>query len=174
MMILGGIFRSVDRASAQNIENRTSTAGILALALFIGGAFGWLTYYAYGWGLSATESWLGCRASSADCQTVLAWALVPAVVSLALVLHRAVYFGDELFKSKPDITSIDNIILMVFGCLDIAFSIWAVVILLKGIRLVQDFSIARSFANILLPGGAIIGAILVFTGLYKGLSWLLS
>lgn len=168
LLVLGGIARAIDRASQQNSGDKFSTVSLLLLAVTVGGLTGWITYYVYGWGMSATGRWLGGRASSEAFRTVLAWALVPTVVSLALVIPQAVIFGDDLFRSEPvDTSAFAENARLAFGIVEFGLAIWALVILVSGVRLLQGFSIGRALANILLPGLVIIGVLLVFVGLYK-------
>ena len=61
-MVLGGIVRSLGRASTQNSGDKMSTAGVLLFATIARGLFGWITYYLYSVALSVTGRWLGGRA----------------------------------------------------------------------------------------------------------------
>jgi hypothetical protein len=95
-------------------------------------------------------------------RTVLAWATVPTVFSLALVIPELMIFGDDLFRSEQERTgTFIDIMWMVFGLLEITLAIWAVVILVKGIALVQGFSTGKAIANALLPGLLIVIPIIV-------------
>lgn len=168
LLVLGGIARAVDRASQHNYGDRTSTLTLLLTAFIMGGATGWISYYAYGWGMSATGRWLGGRADSEQFRTVLAWSLVPTVVALVLVIPQAFIFGDDLFRSEPtDTSAFAENARLVFGLVDIVMAVWAVIILICGVRLLQGFSVGRALANILLPAVVIIGVILAFAGIFK-------
>ncbi|MCB2409822.1 Yip1 family protein [Hymenobacter lucidus] len=153
LLVLGGITRAIDRASMKDMGDKMSTATILLTAVLGGGLFGWLSYYLYAWLLSTTGRWLQGTASSHKFRTVIAWALVPSVVSLALVLPEVVVFGEDLFKSEPENTShFNNIMWGVVSLLQATLGIWTIVILVKGTALVQNFTTGKAILNLILPG----------------------
>jgi hypothetical protein len=168
LLVLGGIARAADRASRQNSGDKMSTATILMMVIIVGGLTGWITYYVYGWALSAIGRWLGGRADAESFRTVLAWALVPTGVILALLLLQAVVFGDDLFRSEPKETSfIAENLRLFFVLVEAVLSIWTLVIFVQGVRLLQSFSVSRALANIVLPGAIVIGAIFLAAGIFK-------
>ena len=168
LLMLGGIARSLDRASQHDYGDRTSTLTLLLTAIFVGGLTGWISYYVYGWSMSVTGRWLGGRASSEQFRTVVAWSLVPTVVALALIIPQAVIFGDDLFRSEPrDTSAFAENARVAFGLVDAVMAIWTLVILVCGVRHLQGFSVGRTLANILLPAVVIIGIVLGFAGLFK-------
>lgn len=168
LLVLGGIARAADRASRQNSGDKMSTVSILLLVFIVGGLTGWITYYVYGWALSATGRWLGGRADAESFRTVLAWALVPTAVVLALLLPQAIILGDDLFRSEPvDTSFLAENLKIFFGLVEAVLSIWTVVILVQGVRLLQSFSVGRALANIVLPGTIVVGLIFLVAGFFK-------
>lgn len=168
LLVLGGIARAVGRASQQNMGDRNSTAGILLMAVLMGGLTGWITYYVYAWGMRLAGEWLGGHASSEQLRTVLAWALIPTVVGLVLTIPQAVIFGDDLFRSTPtDTSAFAENARLAFGLAEVVLAVWAVVILVCGLRLVQGFSVGRALANMVLPGLVVVGIIGLFAGIFK-------
>lgn len=168
LLMLGGIARSIDRASRQNSGDHLSTFSILAMAVVLGGLVGWVFYHIYGWGMKVTGQWLGGRASAEEFRTVLAWALIPTVVSLVLTVPQAIIFGDDLFRSEPQDTSdfAENARLL-FGIIEVILAGWSLVILVCGVKLLQGFRTGRALSNILLPALVVVGVIILLVGISK-------
>ncbi len=168
LLVIGGIARAAARASRQNAGDKMPTVSVLLLVVVAGGLTGWIAYYVYSWALSATGRWLGGRADAAPFRTVLAWALVPTAVTLALLLPQAIVFGDDLFRSEPvDTSFLAENLRTFFGLLEAGLSIWTVVIFVQGVRLLQSFSVGRALANIVLPGVIAVGVFFLVFGLFK-------
>lgn len=145
-----------------------STTSILLLALVGGGLFGWITYLLYAWGMSVTGQWLRGRSNYDTFRTVLAWSLVPSITTLLFLMPEVAVFGDSLFKSDLVVYSLASRTLAIAGGLaQLVFSIWSLVILIKGIMLVQNFSLGRALANMILPGGIVIAFVGVLVLIFK-------
>ncbi|TGE21080.1 Yip1 family protein [Hymenobacter metallicola] len=171
LLVLGGITRAIDRAGLKDMGDKMPTATILLMAVIGGGLFGWVSYFIYAWLLSATGRWLQGSASSANFRTVIAWALVPSVVSLLLVIPETVIFGDDLFKSEPvNDSTFNNVMWLVFGLLQMTLGIWTLVILIKGTALLQNFTIGKSLLNLLLPALVIFVPVLIIALVAKAFS----
>lgn len=54
LLVLGGIVRTIDRASNKDIGDNMSTVAVLGITIILGGLFGWITYFIYAWGMSVT------------------------------------------------------------------------------------------------------------------------
>ena len=171
LLVLGGIVRAIDRASNKDMGDNMSTAAVLGFAIILGGLFGWVTYYIYAWGMSVTGEWLSGKSEPSKFRTIIAWALIPSICSLILLVPEVIIFGDDLFKSEPINESLFNTISwIVFGLIEIGLAIWSTVILVKGISLIQNFGIGKSILNMILPGLVIvipIVAIALLVGLFN-------
>ena len=152
LLVLGGIARAIDRAATKNMGDTMDTWLVISIAVFTGGLFGWIGYYIYAWALSETGKWLDGKASSEKIRTVIAWSLVPAVVALLLIIPELVILGDDLFKSEmgayPQLTIY---VIYFFGILEIVLSIWSIVILVAGLKVVQSFGTGKAILNLILP-----------------------
>ena len=161
LLVLGGIMRVIERASARNLGDTTSTLAILTIAVVIGGSLGWITYYIYAWGMSATGNWIGGTAEPDRFRTIIAWALIPSLGSLVLLFPEIFIFKEDLFKSVPVNTSMfNNIMWFVFGMSEFILGIWSLIILVKGIIIIQNFKVGKAILNLFLPGLIIISVIL--------------
>ena len=160
--ILGGIVRAIDRATGNNMGDDMSTIEVLTIAIISGALFGWITYYIYAWAISVTGRWLNGKSKPAHFRTIIAWALVPSICSLILLVPEVMIFGDDLFKSEPINQSLFlDISLISFLVLKITLSTWSMVIVVKGISLIQNFGIWKSILNMILPGLAILITIII-------------
>ncbi|MEC3908579.1 YIP1 family protein [Tamlana sp. 2201CG12-4] len=101
LLVLGGIVRAVSRASDKGMGDNMSTPYVLLLTFFLGGLLGWVSYYIYAWALSFTGGWLDGKAESDKFRTIIAWALVPSIASLILLIPEVIILGDDLFRSVP-------------------------------------------------------------------------
>ena len=132
---------------SKNMGDTMDTWLVISIAVFTGGLFGWIGYYIYAWALSETGKWLDGKASSEKIRTVIAWSLVPAVVALLLIIPELVILGDDLFKSEmgayPQLTIY---VIYFFGILEIVLSIWSIVILVAGLKVVQSFGFMVAMA----------------------------
>lgn len=148
-----------------------STAAVLGIVIILGGLFGWVTYYIYAWCMSVTGEWLNGKSEPSKFRTIIAWALIPSICSLILLVPEVIIFGEDLFKSEPMNESLFNTVSwIVFGLIEIALAIWSTVILVKGMSLIQNFGIGKSFLNMILPGIVIvvpIAAIALLVGLFN-------
>lgn len=161
-LVLGGMVKAIDRASVKNMGDNMSTLGVLAIAIATGGLFGWISYYIYAWGMSVTGNWLKGYSEPKEFRTVLAWALVPTICSLILIAPQIAVFGDDLFRSTPvNDSTFHSVMMGIFGILEVTLGVWSLVILVKGVALIQKFSIGKSILNIFLPGLVIIVPIIL-------------
>jgi hypothetical protein len=168
LLALGGIARAVERAASQHNNDYLALARVSPLSLVFGALSGWLTYYVYGWALSVVGRWLGGTADSEKTRTVLAWALVPAIAGLGMVTLYVVLFNNEWFTitpaAAPTLRKYLEIILLVVQGIG---SVWAVVIMTKGLQLIQSFSPGRALVNMVLPGTVLIAIIMLMAGIYE-------
>ena len=169
LFALGGISRSIDRASTKGMGDNMSAVSILTISIIAGGLFGWLSYYFYAWLLEVTGKWLKGNASFSQFKTILAWSLVPTAFSLLLLIPELMIFGDEIFKSETYSPNwITDMVLMLFALMEITLGIWTLVILIKGISLIQNFSTGKSVLNAFLPALLILVPIILLALLIKG------
>jgi hypothetical protein len=163
LMVLGGISRTFDRASTKNIGDNFSLWGIIAFCIIIGAIFGWITYYIYSAMISWTGKWLNGKGNSDSILRVLAYALIPSILSLPLLIPQMAIYGNEIFKSDGEITTggiISNIIGYGSILLEFSLGIWSIILCVIGISEVQNLSIAKSILNLFLPAIVIIVPVL--------------
>jgi hypothetical protein len=168
LLILGGMVRALDRVVSQHAHDKGGTADGLMMGIVFGTLSGWLTYYCYAWGLSLTGNWLGGKATTDQLRTVLAWALIPSIASLVLLMPQVEILGDNSFRTEyASYFAEGSIVLLFCQLLQLVLSIWSVGILIRGIALVQGFGFGKSVLNMLLPGTLIIFFILLIASLLR-------
>lgn len=168
LFILGGITQAIDKASSKNMGDHQSTIAVLLMAIVFGGLFGWISYYFYAWLLEVSGKWLKGRASFQEFKVILAWSSIPTICSLILLIPELMLLGDDLFKSEStQINNVSNVILIVFGILEITLGIWTVVIFIKGVSLIQNFKTGKAILNAIIPGLLIIIPILFLISIVK-------
>jgi hypothetical protein len=160
--VLGGIARAVARAVTQYPTHKLGGSAALLLAIVSGSISGMITYTGYSWGMSLIGGWLGGKAPNAQFKIVLGWALIPSITTLLFLIPALSALSGE-FASTPLLT---NTLLVGCGLAQIGLAIWSTVILLKGVALIQGFTIGRSLANVLLPGIIVVGLILLIASFW--------
>ena len=160
--VLGGIARAVGRAIAQHPTHKTGGAAALVFAIIGGSISGMITYTSYAWGMSLIGGWLGGKATNDQFKLVLGWALVPTIAALLLLIPTLSALSGE-FASTPLLTST---LLIGCGLAQLGLGIWSSVILVKGVLLIQSFTVGRALANVLLPGAIVVGLILLIASFW--------
>lgn len=152
LFMLGGIVDAISRASDKGLGDSRSTLSVLLIAFLFGGILGLITNFIYAWALSATGQWLKGKADASKFRTVIAWSLVPSIASLFLLIPELIILGDDLFKSEPIVdTTVNSIAWFIFGIMEITLGVWTIIILVKGIAMVQNFTIGKAILNLILP-----------------------
>lgn len=153
LMALGGITRALDNAMEKGRGDEMSNIAIIGMAIVAGILAGWLSYYFYAWLLGIAGKWLNGETPPSTFRTILAWASVPTINSLLLIVPGWFIFGEEMFKSEPMFdTWSQELAFLGFIFIHVILGIWSLVILVKGIKLVQGFSTGKSILNIFLAG----------------------
>lgn len=154
LLVLGGIVRGFDRASQRNMGDTHSIEAIIGISVFGGALFGWISYYIYAALLSFSGKWLKGKGSTKSLVRMLAYASVPAIAGLILLIPQIAVYGNEVFKADGDTYSggiVSNILF--YGSLvgQIALWLWSLVLIVIGLSEVQKFSIGKAILNLLLP-----------------------
>ena len=132
--------------------DKMATSSVLIFATIGGALFGWLSYYIYAYFISFTGTWIKGKATPKEFRIILAWASIPSIAGLILLIPELFIFGDDLFRSE--LSSSDllyTISYKIFAMIDIVLGIWTLIILIKGTALIQGFGIGKAILNIFLP-----------------------
>jgi hypothetical protein len=165
LLVFAAIGRGLDRAAMKSMGDNSSLATIIIMSILAGGLFGWLTYYIYAAMVSWTGKGLKGVANTQAILRVLAYGMIPAVLSLPIIVLQISLFGNAIFQSEIDFA---NYSLPVEGVyylslvVEMTLGIWTICLVVAGISEVQKFSVIKSILNLMLPGLIILGIIVLF------------
>lgn len=172
LMIIGGMVSALENWSEKN-GFQTQNSWLYMVGVIIGGAIaGWIIYWIYAWGISATGKWLGGNASVEKCATVVAWAVIPGILGILLIIPEQMLMQQPLSAPIHSPSNLypgfSNYQLGIFGLsiIRIIIGIWSIYIAIEGIALIQGFNRWKAFFNYILPILVImvpLGAIMFFT-----------
>lgn len=168
LMFLAGVSSAFDRASSKNMGEHSSLVFIVFLCIVMGGLLGWISYYIYAALLSWTGKWLNGSGDTSSIFRMMAYAIIPSIISLIFLIPQIAVYGDDLFKNI-DYTSESNVVKIVFGIFafcEVGLSIVTVVYTVIGLSVVQNFSIGKAIVNLLLPIAIIILPILLIGSVF--------
>lgn len=154
LLILAGISGSFDRAVMRDMGDDMSLFAIVGLCIIIGGLLGWISYYIYAALTSWTGKWLDGQGDTSSILMILAYATIPSVLALLLLIPQIGIYGNELFKSEGDIMSggiVANAIFYGTAILEVILGIYSIVLSVIGVSEVQQFGIGKAILNLLLP-----------------------
>ena len=100
LLVIGGIYRALDRAAQRGSGEEMSLVVIVLIAIFAGGLFGWLFYYFLAFLLHWTGKWINGKGDFDRILIALAWAIVPSVGALFLYFLGLIFTGDALFLEE--------------------------------------------------------------------------
>jgi hypothetical protein len=170
LLILSGIAKAFDNASAKNTGDNLSL-WMLVIACIVGGAlFGWISYYLYAALISWTGKWLKGQGDTSSLIRVLAYSSIPAIVALIFYIPQIIVYGDDLFKSNrhtADINWISSGIVYGSMALEFCLGILSVRLSVIAISEVQKFSIGKSILNIFLSALVIVIPIVILVLVFK-------
>lgn len=172
LLILAGISRAFDRAIDKDLGDDLSLIAIIFTCLITGGLFGWLSYYIYAALVSWTGKWLNANGDTSSILRVIAYAMIPVILSLVLLVVQIGIYGIELFKADGDIYSAGitaNIIFYGSAVLELILVITALVFSVIGVSIVQQMHTVRAILNLLLPIIVILGPLLLLVLLFTSL-----
>lgn len=171
LLILAGISSAFDRAVDRNLGDSLSLMALIITCLLTGGLLGWLSYYIYAALISWTGKWLNAHGETPDILRVIAYAMIPTILVLALLTIQIGIYGIEIFKADGDIYSASittNIIFYGSVVLEIILGITSLVFCVIAVSIVQQMHTVRAILNLLLSVLVILGPILLLFLLVRG------
>ena len=127
---------------------------IIGISIAAGGLFGWISTYFYSGLISWTGKWLKGTADTSTILHVLAYAMIPTIISLIFLIPQFATYGVEVYKKDGDIISgglIINIIFWSSMAAELVLGCWTIYLCVIGISELQQFTIGKAVLNLLLP-----------------------
>ncbi len=131
----------------------------VAVALLVGPLVGVVQLYVNGALTAWTGRLLGGRARQPALRAAIAWAWVPQIAALPVLLGAILVFGSEILSSDPKVIDPRAVIV---GLLLLVLALWAFILEIRTVGAVQGFGILRSLANVLIPALVLLAAALLF------------
>jgi hypothetical protein len=147
IVLLAGMATVLSSSAAAHLLDDPEVDWVLvAVWAFLGGGlYGALLYWLGGLLLHFGITALGSNARYRRSRQLLAFAAVPIAASLVLWVPRLVLFGGDSFRYAG---SDDGAGSAVFGLLQVAISLWALALLVVGVRAVERWSWGRALAAV--------------------------
>jgi len=140
---LAGIAYAVASPTASHLMDDSAYDGLLVAvwAFIAGGIVGGFAYFLVGALLHVGARAMGSQGTYRRTRHVLAFACVPLVLSLVLVPVRLALYGEDVFRSGgSDAGSGAH----VFEVLEYGFAVWALALLIVGVRSVHGWTWRRA------------------------------
>lgn len=157
LIILYGATLFVSAAISRDMGDTTPTLVILLLALIIGPIIGVIA-----WSLLFLFIFVGSRifrgeGTLGETREATIWATIAYSSKWVLYIPALLIFREEMFLSKQPILESNVFVaflFLVFLLLDIAFTIYFIIVLSKAIAEINQFSAWKGFGSILLIPGS--------------------
>jgi hypothetical protein len=145
IVLLAGIAYALASSTAGHLKDDPSYDGLLiAVWAFIAGALaGTIGYFALGGILHWSVRGLGSQGSYRRTRHVLAFACVPLMLSLVLWPFKLALYGQDIFRRGG---SDGGTGAHIFTILELGFAVWALALLVIGVRAVHGWSWPRAGA----------------------------
>ncbi|WP_081483412.1 YIP1 family protein [Gillisia marina] len=161
--VLGGVVSGIERILRRETFGDPYDYSDFVISTLFGGALGWISYYLIAYFLSIAGDLMKGKASDRDYRTVIAWSLVPTILSLFIIIPQFLIYGAGSSSFDFDVYfDSENLLLSAFIIIRAILGIWFLVILVKGIAYIQEFSIGKAILNIFIPFLLIFGIVLAF------------
>jgi len=168
LLVIGGIVNAVDRNYQHFTENGNFSIINFIAIIGLGGLFGWIFSKIYASLLSWTGKWLNGKADGDQLTTVVAWATIPFICSSVLLIPRLLMSGDNSFSYNIQEQGISKFVAFVLiALIQLVLSCWSLVIIVKGIAVVQKFDTRKATLNAFLPLFVIVVPIILIAVIFN-------
>jgi hypothetical protein len=150
---MAGYAQFLDNAMEQTLGNNMGLLAILGLGLLVGPIAGIISLAVSTFVVGFVARRLGGAAESEDTMAALAWAQVPAVVTLALAAIQILIFGGDIFKSEIPLIETNPALAIIFipiAAAGILILLWQLILTVLTVAEANRFSIWRSIATLLI------------------------
>ena len=154
---LAGISNVLLRANDRGMGDTMELFDIILLSLILGPFSGVISLYVGSYLIHWTGKWIGGTSSLQNIRAAMAWASIPMVLTLLLLIPEIIVFGEEMYTTQTPIMDSSTSLLYAFvifgvGVIYGILGIWSFILYLHCLGQVQGFSLLKTFGNILLAG----------------------
>ena len=154
ILILVSVLGSFNNAIAKSLGGDMNLFALTLLSVFVGGLFGYFSYYIYAALLSWTGNMLGGEAGTGSIIDIVAYAMIPAIIAALLLTIQIILFGTEIFETYGEFSQwelIGKTILSGTSFAQAILNTWSLVLLVVGLSVAQNFSIGKAILNVIMP-----------------------
>lgn len=162
---LGGVSQVLDRAAERNMADTNILLAdnylmIFPIALIAGSIGGIIGLYISSRLVAWSGSLIGGQGDSEDLRVAMAWSNLPVIASLLLWPVYIALYGREMFTELSPLMEQSPMAALGLALIEITLGIWAIVIALKAIGEVHQFSAWKALGACLLAAVIVIGAVM--------------
>lgn len=168
LLMLGGIGNGFEQASRRAFAENWPMVGVIGIAVILGAILGLISNNFYAGAIMWFGKLFNGKANFHQLRRVVAYALVPTISALILVLLEVLIYGESMFRRGFDVMSMGQPQIIFFylaAITQMVLGIWGFVLTVAGVSEVQKISTGAAFWNVLLPGLVI--AAVVFIVMYS-------
>ncbi len=168
LVLLGGMAAFLLEPNTRHLTDQTSVDGLsIAVLVFLaGGLSGLISYWLGGAAIYAGAKGAGAEASYRRARHVLAFAVVPLILSLLLVWPLALsLYGADLFHRGGSDTGVAGDLLTLA---ELACAAWSLGLVAVGFRVTYRLSWTRSALALLLTSAAFVALLVVSYAVFHG------
>jgi len=157
LFILSGIYGfAMFLQMAQNLSLGESMLSglILLFAIVLAIPLGWIAFSIVSGLILWCGKWIGGKATFQQIRAALAWANITNIVNILMWFVLLFSFGGSIFFSTFPATPMigqDLVIVLLVFLIQLAATVWSIVILLNALGEVQGFSAWKALLNVILP-----------------------
>lgn len=166
LLVLNGIVQSFERAAQKHMGDTFPFVGLVLFCIVFGSLGGYISVKIYAHLISWTGRWLGGTADNKSLLRVFAYACIPSLVSLLVLIVQLGLYGQVLFQKDGISEAFDTVGLLLIA-VQFILKVWLVVLWIVGTAEVQAFSIGKAIVNLLLPSLLLVALVLGFVLLVK-------
>lgn len=152
LFVLQGVVSALNRASSQNLGDDSDVLMLEGVAVIAGGVVGFAMNHFAAWLLYYTGKLLRGKGNYPSICTIVAWSWVPFLAGSLIFAIKFALYGALVFKSDMEIENLAvSAAFVTFGILETVLFVWSMVLMWRGVALVQGFGWLKALANLILP-----------------------
>lgn len=149
-----GTWIALQIAQRGSLGDSVSLAGLFGVAAVLGLFIGWVGLNIGSALLYWIGTWMGGSASFTAVRAALVWSNVTSIVNLLTFIGLSFYFGQVFMKARfveTVWTGAPLGVLVIASVIQMTCTVWFLVMLIKSLSEVQQFSAWKALFNIIIP-----------------------